>query len=263
MKRIVILALVGVFIMGMAKVGLAAGIGPVEPLGAMKVEVSGEYNSILDKDIKKNGTITNGNASTGGEVRESTQGYAKVSMGMNDWANIYAKLGTANFEEKLKWNNGKSQTIEYEYGLLWGIGANGLYDLGNNLGIGGDIQVDMWYNDLKSLKGDDSPALINSGSIKSLEFQTAVYLTYAIEVATDLKVVPYVGGCYSYFKAAIDSTISYSDTSDTYTRGDAEGDDAFGLLAGTKIAVGKNLSVNVEGRFISETAVTAGLSYKF
>ena len=256
MKRALIFMVIGLVCVSMAAVCRAGGSGPVEPLGTAKFALSGEYNGVFDMDLKKNGDIT------GGEVEESHQGYAKLAVGVSDNVNLYARLGAANLEEKLKWNNSTSHTIKYDNGLLWGIGGNGVYDFGNNFGIGGNLQLDAWFTDADSISGDNSPTFVNKGSLNNYEFQTSLYLKYTYNLG--VKLTPYAGGYYSYFNSKIDKTIRYQDSNaTTYTPGDMKNDDNFGLLAGVDIAATDKIVLNVEGRFIAETAVTGAVSYKF
>ena len=258
MSKSVILMGTAVFVLGLAASCYAGSIGPVEPLGAMKVRLDGEYNGIFDRDIDSSGAMT------GGEIQESHQGYAKLAVGINDWANVYAKLGVANLEQKLNWNVPSSYTIEYEYGPLWGIGGNALHNFGNNFGIGTDVQFNMWFTDADSISGTNSPTFINKGSLKNWDFQTALYVTYTYEVGAEYKIIPYAGGYYSNFQADIDDTIRYQDSGGTqYTVGDSEAEDNLGILVGMNVQFSENMAFNLEGRFIAETAATVGASYKF
>lgn len=235
----------------------AGSLGPIEPLGALKPAISVEYNGVYDRDLEESGTMT------GGEINASSQFYVQGALGLADWANIYARLGTANLEQKINWNNGRNQTIKYDYGLLWGVGGNALHNLGNNFGIGGDMQFNMWFTDADSISGTNSPTFTDKGSLKNYEFQTAAYFTYIYEMGAASKIVPYLGGYYSYFKANIDKSIVFQDNDTQYTADDSKGDDLFGLLVGTDVSFNENMSFKLEGRFIAETAFTAGMTYKY
>jgi hypothetical protein len=257
MKKLIVFVGIAVFAISIVNTCHAASIGPVEPLGPMKVAVDAEYNGIFDRDIEESGPMT------GGQIEDTNQGYVQLGLGLTDWANVYARLGAANLEQKINWNNGRTQTLKYDYGFLWGVGGNALYRFGNNFGIGGDIQFDMWFTDADSISGTNSPTFTDKGSLKNWEFQTAAYLTYDYEIGVDSKITPYAGGYYSEFGADIDKAISFQDNDTAYSVGDSEGDDKFGLLAGINVAFSENISAKIEGRFIAETAATAGVSYKF
>jgi hypothetical protein len=255
-KTLILSGMVFVVYISMTAVCWAGGNGPVEPLGTAKFALSGEYNNVLDMDLKKNGDVT------GGEVEESYQGYAKLAVGISDNVNLYARLGAANLKEKLKWSNNTSHTIKYDNGLLWGIGGNGIYDLGNNFGIGGNLQIDAWFVDADSISGDNSPTFVDKGSLNNSEFQASLYLKYTCDLG--VKITPYAGGYYSYFDSRIDKTLKYQDTNGTiYTCGDIKNDDNFGVLLGLDVTATDKITLNIEGRFIAETAVTCGVCYKF
>lgn len=260
MKRLAVILAVISFVAGMVGTCYAASLGPVEPLGANKCEVGVEYNSVVNRDLDKAGAVTKA------EVDESNQVYAKLALGVGDYLNVYGKLGMADLNQKVTWNSdydNRSQTLGFNNGLLWGVGANGLYDLGNNVGIGGDVQLDMSFNDVDSITASNATSFSSSGSLRNTEIQASVYMTYTLQPAENFKIVPYAGGYYSYFKAAIDDAIKYADTLYEYTLRDLEGKDNFGLLLGVNVHALKNISVNVEGRLIGESAVTAGISYRF
>jgi len=253
----VVLAGIALFVAGIARTASAGGLGPVEPLGSMKSAISVEYNGILDKTLKKSGDMSKG------RVENSNQVYAQYALGVGDMANIYGKLGTADLETKYTWTTGgRSQTVKYDYGLLWGIGGNFLYDLGNKFGIGGDAQMDMWFNESNSVTGDNSPVFTNKGRSNSYDIQASAYLTYTMEMGTSMKLVPYAGGYYSFFRTK-NTDVKYADNTYSYQLGDTDGKDKFGILAGANMNCGQSVTLNLEGRFIAETALTAGLSYKF
>ena len=260
MRKLAVMVVAVLFIAGMSGICYAAGLGPVEPLGAKKCDIGVEYNAIIDRDLDTSGGVKKGN-----DV-ESSQAYAKMIFGVGDYFNVYGKLGAADFEEKITWKSdydNRSQTLDYGSGRLWGVGGNGLYDFGNNVGVGGDVQFDMWFNEIDSVTATNVTAFSDAGSLKNYEFQASLYTTYTFTPAEDFKFIPYAGGYYSYFKSAVGDAIKYADTMYNYTLVDLEGEDSFGLLVGANVAALKNFSLNIEGRFIAETAVTAGLSYRF
>ena len=256
MKKIAVFVGMGLFIMEIVGTCQAASIGPMEPLGPMKVGIGAEYNG-FGRDLGSNGSITSG------EIKSSNQGYVELALGITDWANIYGKIGMANLEQKVNWNVSINQTIKYDYGFLWGVGSNALFNIGNNFGIGGDIQLNMWFSDADSISGSNNPTFVQKGSLKNYEFQTAAYLKYDYQVNADSKITPYLGGYYSYFRSNIDKTIEFQDGTYDYLLGDMEGKDSLGILAGLNIAASQNIYFKLEGRFIAETAGSIGVFYKY
>lgn len=73
------------------------------------------------------------------------------------------------------------------------------------------------------------------------------------------QISPYFGIKYSDVVASAKATISGT----TYDLDDTDSDENFGVFVGTLINLTDNLSLNVQGRFIDETAVGVELSFKF
>ena len=258
MKVIKIFIVAAIVFIGVDVACYAGSIGPVEPLGPMKVEISGEYNEIFGRDLEISDDVT------GDEVKSSGQGYVELALGLTDWCNAYARVGFANLKEEINWDFGRNQTIQYSNGFLWGIGSNALHDIGNNFGVGGDIQFNMWFADGDSISGTNSPTLTQKGSLMVTDFQTAAYLTYTYEHDMDYKIIPYLGGYYSRFNIHYRENTIYTDDTYIYTaEGDTKGKDNFGVLLGINIPVLKNFSYKLEGRFIAETAMSVGAKYRF
>ena len=263
MKKAVVMCTVTLFIVSMG-ICYAGGLGPVEPLGPETCEVGIEYNGIMDKDLEGSGSIK----TKGTEVDWCNQVYLKAALGVGSFLNIYGKLGAANLKQQIKWNDdylGRTQTLEYDEGVFWGVGTSGLYDFGNQIGLGGDFQFNMWYNDINTVDGSEVTYFQTggSGSLENCEIQTSLYMTYTFQPAEDFRFVPYLGGYYSYFESSIDDPIKYADAVFAYELKDLENDDKFGLLVGANISALENVAVNLECRFLAETAFTGGLSCRF
>lgn len=256
--KVKILLFASVIYFGMVSLTMAAGVGDfITPIGNMKVAVSVEDNIIFDRDLSSSGDVT------GGEVSDSNQTYAKLALGLGDNFNVYGKVGIANLEYKINWDVSRSQTLKFDYGLLWGVGSSCLHEFENNFGVGVDVQFNMWYTDGDSISGSNNPVFIDKGSLKNGELQSSLYLTYSYEADAGYTIVPYVGGYYAEFKADVDDSIKFRDDVYEYTAGDLEEDDNIGILIGTSLLVSENLSFNVEGRFISETALTVAAGWEF
>jgi len=80
----------------------------------------------------------------------------------------------------------------------------------------------------------------------------------------DYKIIPYIGGYYSYFNINYRKNTIYTDDTYIYTaEGNTKSKDNFGVLLGLSIPVLKNFSYKLEGRFIAETAMSVGAKYRF
>lgn len=260
MRRIltVIVGLCSIF--APAALVFASSIGntiPDSQQEAMSFSVGIEDNFISERKIDDDGSMT------GGKVENSNETYATATFQPFNFMTVYGKVGVANLEEKFDWDVNRSQKIKFDYGVLLGGGLNLLYSLNDNLGIGWDNQMEWSHNDADSVSGDNSPNLTDKGSVDNVKFQSTIYGKYDFKMGEDKVLTPYVGGYYLFNKSYIDEEIKVTDNTYIYTYGDAKNKDHFGPLVGVNYKLGKNFLLGVEGRFVSETSVIAGMSYKF
>ncbi len=245
----------------MSSISIAAGIGNfIIPLGDMNVAVSAEGNFIMDKDFELSGTTTSF------EYDSVSQAYGKFSLGVTEYVNVYAKVGsTIGGEIKQKFADKSTLDIETKTGTLWGVGCNGSYPIVNGLSLGIDFQYNEWKCTVDEIEKSGQVGANISGKIKSEDCQLALFLSKKINLRNcQLFFIPYAGGIYSWSKSKTDDVIKYEIASASYQLSwSLDGDDSWGVVGGTDIAFGDNFAVNVEGRLIDETAFTAGASWKF
>lgn len=237
---------------------LAAMVGePMIITESGKWTISVEDNYIYKTSIKATGQVT------GGEIKNVNQIYGKINYDLLKNLGIYLKIGTANLEQKLKWDIGVSQTIKYDYGLFAGAGLKCHFPLVSNFGVGGDAQVNWWHNKARTITGTDDPSLIDKGTIDNLNAQGTIYLDYNYALNDKVSITPYAGIYYSYFRSFEEKDRTFHDSTYTYTGGDIETRHPVGPVAGLSVKINKNLSLNIEGRFVAETAISGGASFRF
>jgi hypothetical protein len=231
-------------------------------LGNKKISVGVESDYVFSRPIDAKVDII------GGKIKDSNRNSMIAGLGVSDHFNVYARLGGGNLNEQVKWsgNSEANQTIDYQYGFIWGVGANMLYDLAHNFGIGLDAQFDMASNKARSISGKNDPLFEDGGkgTIKTYETQIATYLTYDIKMNKNVKIMPYLGGYYSFY--SIYKGVAFNDsTGGWYTTEDEKikTKNNWGALVGTEMQFSKRLSLKVEGRFFAETALSTSLNYKF
>ncbi|MBI5144337.1 MAG: hypothetical protein HZA30_04645, partial [Candidatus Omnitrophica bacterium] len=99
--------------------------------------------------------------------------------------------------------------------------------------------------------------------------QNSVYLTCKYDIdAIKTSIVPYIGGYHSWIVVGTAETLSYSSTITgiPYDEEDYQAAfdvTSFGVLVGVDVDVAEFVNLNVEGRFIGETAITTGATIKF
>lgn len=244
---------------------LAGGIGSSlsmpegDPVG---VSVGVDTTFVFERDL-----AAGASGVTSGEIQESNQISAKANVQVMDYINAYANVGVANLEEDITWSEGDTQTLEFDYGLLLGGGVNLFYaDIYDKFGVGWDTQYMWWNTDVSAATGTRNPTIASSGSVDNIDFQTTLYVTYDAKLDDNHMFIPYLGVCYSAFDSEIDSAITIEDKTAGHSRHtlvDMEGDDEIGVVTGLNWEWGQRWLLNVEGRFVSETAVSAAGAFKF
>jgi opacity protein-like surface antigen len=251
MKRIKMLLLLGLVISLCLPVAVySTSIGGAETQGEGKVGIGVEQEFVFDRDMKFDkanwdlGTISIGKV----EIDSLSRTMTKASYGVLDNLDVYVKLGLADFKSEISYNTRKG-IYDAKNAFVYGLGMKGVYDLADDWLIGVDLQY-LRHRHNWTPKGDwqgeGNKAIIQ-------EWQIAPYLAKRLG-----NFVPYVGVKYSDVRmktrwAGVDA-------------GDWEkykADDNFGIFLGTDYKLKKNWKLNLEGRFVDETAVSVACVYRF
>lgn len=244
MKRFLILSLILSLVSGVSSVN-AASVGGKQP-DQGKFAAGFEYNQIIKKDVNSNPVLN-------AEVTDSKQYLTKIEYGLLgsdlfNWS-VFTKLGMADIE--LKESDTKSP---YDEEFAWGLGSKLVYNLeACKIGVEGQYFA---IDDLSTTRNLGSGDKLDT---KWKEWQVSFFAAKDFEFE-NFSLMPYLGVRYSdlsadtdYYDASAGSTTSY----------DVEADENFGMFVGTDINITENISVNLEGRFIDESAVSVCLAYKF
>lgn len=234
-----------------------------KPLGHMKWLISAEDNYIYNRKMEQPESHSTF------KFEKANQIYGKAALGLTPYFNVYTKLGVSNCGT-IKDNNtaiGNDLEIETKYGFLWGLGLSGAKDFfGNGIKLGVDVQFNSWQSDVDKVKSVNGESVSGSkGTIKNYEVQGTPFISKKFDFPdSNLAFTPYLGVKFSYFRTATDDDVAYTlggvDKKDTWT---IKGKDNVGIVVGTDLEFAERWALQVEGRFIDETAITAGASYKF
>lgn len=282
MKKI---TLVTFFIVCLPFVSYAASIGGALTQGKGKFSVGIDSDYVFKKEFKnRNASGGFGGVATynvgvhteikGGLYRETV----KLSYGIFDNLDIYAKVGMAqvigirqNIEGPLMFLGFPgalygSADFQSEVAPAYGAGIKGKINFPgrlSNLMLGCDTQyirhknrinVSSWSSLYVTGFGLLAQTIaLDRGYITWEEWHAAPYLAYKIG-----NFVPYVGGKYSYarMKMELDTAVGFG-ASNEKTGSKA------GAFVGFDYLLGKHIDLNLEGRFIDETAVSGSFAYKF
>jgi hypothetical protein len=189
----------------------------------------------------------------------------KVGVLVMDRFMPYAFLGTAEAKkqrfkigpDKVKWDT--------DYDFVWGIGGTAvLYEirLGDmsqdtlRIGVDGNYRQSHLKIDKVELNGtpynSDNPALTQSG-YELEQWQVALAVSYQMD-----QIIPYAGVKYSDATGEAEAKINGK----AY-KNDFENKDNVGIFVGGDILINDSFMLNIEGRFIDETALSLGAILRY
>ena len=297
MKKTILIGLLMVAL-SLPSIGWAATVGNIaETQGALgKFSLGLEYDGIFNRDMDwKSGSETEtflGVTHTepvpypGGTIKDieidSNRIFLKGTLGLHPNVDMFVKLGmaSANWEAMTKEPGYPDEKLEFEddWNFAWGIGVKAkIFETPGGVRfmadaqylsykVDGDVKVDGKDVDqimLEEYQLLDPMATFSSDSeIEIKEWQVALYVNQTFGNFS-----PYAGIKYSDFETDLEINVNGQLLGNPYSmkwKGDAEAEDNFGIFLGTDIYIIPNqLSVNIEARFIDETAGTIGMNYRF
>ncbi len=262
MKRLILLVMAALLCLPAAV--YAASIGGAETQGKGRIGVGFDSSFVFDRDFKSQNTSVSG-ASYKIKDMKIDQGYeemTKISYGLLDWLDVYARLGAETAGSKgniydsagVKQYTTKSKGV---WGFAWGFGLKAEHPLKNNWLIGCDLQYLMSSSKAKASYTKIDTGVVTSTTYKSVvgyEWHVAPYVGYQLGHFT-----PYLGVRYSGLRAGAKKP---ADTVN-FGKGKSEADDNVGIFVGTDYKIGDHWVLNLEGRFVDETALSVGATYRF
>lgn len=297
MKKTILVGLLMVAL-SLPSIGWAATVGNIaETQGALgKFSLGLEYDGVFNRDMDwKSGSLNQtfsgvtytepvpypGDTIDDMEIN-SNRIFLKGTVGLHPNVDMFVKLGmaSANWEAISKMPGDPDEKFEFEddWNFAWGVGAKvkifetpgGLRFMADaqylSYKVDGDFKIDgkdVDQNILEDLRLVDPNATFSSDSkIEIKEWQVALYVNQTFGNFS-----PYAGVKYSDFEVdwELEGSGQFQGNPCSFKiEGDAEADDNFGIFLGTDIYIIPNqLSVNIEVRFIDETAGTIGVNYRF
>lgn len=279
MKKLFVLTLM--FLLCLSLASYAASIGGAETQGKGKFSIGVDQEFVFDKDGKDvtrvvtDGTVTE-DWKIKTEVDKMYRTMVEASYGLLDNLDVYVRLGTAkpDYKEKVDgtWTDSAgvppedkgtfTGTAKYkgDNAFAYGFGMKGTYDLKNDWLVGCDVQYLRHKNDYKASSSlvvyDDNGAQIFEeagewkGKTTFYEWHVAPYVAKKLG-----NFVPYLGVRYS------DARLEDKDEWGTKTK--IKADNNVGVFLGTDYKLGDSWKINLEGRFIDETAMSFGATYRF
>jgi hypothetical protein len=191
---------------------------------------------------------------------------AKISFDIMDRVEPYIELGSAKMSARAPVGTTRD-SFDYGASFAWGIGAKVILfkkkvfsSQAKDLQIFSDSKFRRTRTQLDKLIGQD----ITDGAVnvKWLEWQTALGVSQEFRLCKNFTVTPYFGGKYSDIDAISKGTAITASGRGINGKSRDQSQYKFGPFVGMDIGIGKYMSLSVEGRFVDENSVSAGITFR-
>lgn len=225
-----------------------------------KVGFGIDYSDVFDRQLGSSGSGSTSAKSA--RITQANQIHAKVIYAINQYLNIYGKLGGTGWKEKIAQNNGAQILVNYKTGFSWGLGSTGGIRFAQDWQVFYDLQyLAMPSADVSDITVTQGTTTIQTGSIDTQEFHIALGTGREFHTYSQLAsiVFPYMGVVFS--------TLTIDHNAITWSTGSFNDrlseDFNFGVFAGIRFANESNWTLRVEGRIGDESSVSVSLDYLF
>ncbi len=260
---------------GMALANDIASPAQMLKAGQFSLGVSGTWQSeqkYKDADIKSTTVYSDGfressnNNVADFKIKDDQFYLATLAYGVCDRLNVFARAGlTAGGKEQYSvLNNGRWAEVEAKLkdAFTWGVGAKGLlFETRGGLGATVSAQY-LRYDSRKeeNLSVNGAPL-----GLDTFDYQ-ADYQQVDVAAALYQKLgafTPYAGLGYNWAQFKYSGTSSIAGDFSASSDFSSDNKNNLAALAGVDFALGNSFSLNLQGSFVSRTAITLGLTYLF
>ncbi|MCF8142697.1 MAG: hypothetical protein K9N21_02125 [Deltaproteobacteria bacterium] len=273
MKRMLSL-LMGAFILS-GGAAFAGELGnPAQLTGKGRFDVGFQWDSKFkqgfeDYDLKRSYSDGFRDRGRKGADFENDQYYmATVTYGIADQINVFARLGMVDGGKWLDYEGGNSWKGNLESSFVWAIGVKGkVYEFDNGLGFGLTAQY-MRYDNRKvknwrSLDTGETAGDLGWATNDKIDFWQLDVIANAYWMMGAF--TPYVGAGYTYYDVDFSGRWTHANPHVGWIDYGASFSNENNLtaLVGLDVDLGMNFKANIQGTFVSSTALTIGISYCF
>jgi len=246
---------------GIAK---AAGVGSPETQGQGKIAAAAEWSYIFRRDLKFQSATRPPNHENDKPENFRIDGgnniLGKITYGVFDFLDIYAKLGAADYNLKGDVVVGDTRAVTEDLSARTAFLYGGGIKLAHEFEAGWIIGLDAQY--LTSDHKLDFDATSKSGAVTKAIYDTCRIQEWHAAPYVARKVAnftPYAGGRYSDLRLRQEGPNDPKRWDHLRFKADCN----IGVFAGTDWNLGDHFKLNVEGSFIDETAMSVGVAYRF
>lgn len=245
-----IVAVLAVGILGLSYRADAAPVGnianPVIEKGEHGIKIGVDNDFVLEREID----VPDENVTL-----EANFHTARLSYTIAEKADVYVLLGMMN-NALVSATDGSTEVLyDVDSSFTWGLGATLLaYETEGGFHVGMDGKYRQASPELSKVTVDGVDYALDESEVEYSEWQVAFAVSQKIG-----KFAPYAGVKYSDIKTKARATVGGTEY-ETEERGSKN---TFGPFVGLSFLPTENLSLNVEGRFVDENAVSVNLAFKF
>lgn len=204
----------------------------------------------------------------GADFENDSYYMATFTYGIIDQINVFAKLGMVDGGRWLDHQPGNSWKGNLESNFVWAIGAKGkVYEFQNGLGFGLAAQYMRYDNreikDWRSTDTGETAAQLGWFTKDKLDYWQLDIMANAYWSFGAF--TPYVGVGYTYCDVNFSGKWTHQIPHYGWIDYDASfsNQNKFTALVGLDVDLGMNFKANIQGTFVSSTALTVGVSYCF
>ena len=191
---------------------------------------------------------------------------ATITYGLIDRLNLFVKLGLVDGGEFKESSPRGEWKASMESNFVWAVGAKGMvFEMQNGIGFVVGAQYLRYdnreLNNWTFLPTGATPEGEGSTTDDQIDYwqvDAVATVNYTIDRFT-----PYVGAGYSYSDVKEKGRWTHPDGSWDDYDASFNNENKVSVLVGTDVDLGKSFKVNLQGTFISRTALTLGISYAF
>jgi hypothetical protein len=186
-----------------------------------------------------------------------------------DRINAYGLLGGMEWEVKQERSDSTTVTYSTNMEMAWGLGASVLlYETDNGITLSADTRFRQQKPNMKRVRIDGQTTKDPVSLAKLREWQmslgASLDMAKVIYSPQKFRYIPYIGAKISKINVQTQATVSSTD----YAIERAKANESFGVFAGCDIYFSEapeneQFNLNIEGRFLDESALTISVNYKF
>lgn len=256
MKKLILVSLM--MLLGLPLAAYAAPVGG-PPGQGLTIGLGQDFIGARDfKPTAIVSPVTGGTGTGGCNIRHMYRTMFQVGYGLFDFLEVYVKLGGAGFkfrtdiEDQFGFPIGNA-VVHTKMGFAYGGGVKAAYEFKDGpvkgLLIGADAQYLRHKQRYHAMTEDNVGPGSDSGHVTLQEWQFGPFVGYKI-----MKFLPYVGVKYS------DVRLKFSGEEGNMK---FKADDHVGAFVGLTYDIIPQVKLNLEGRFIDETALNFNVIFKF